>query len=321
MIQKTLLCALLLVCATADAQVIDNVSAIKNINRDGYFRFNYDNDYFTASDVYYTQGIALELITPKLKLNPFNKLLIQPRGNYLKYGVRFDHYGYTATSISTHAIRYGDRPFCGNLSVSSLVIAADSVKKQRISSTFTAGVMGSKAGGEGMQVKIHTWLKNIIPVGWAYQIANDVILDYQINYEKQLTHVGNHFLVSSNSELRVGTHTDKVKTGVNFMLGRFDNPYNAPQKPRKNRLNYHIYGQLQTGFTAYDATLQGGLFNKNSPYTIAAEDITRVTLQGDFGLMINFNKLYLEYTQAFISKEFRTGGLHRYGGVRIGVGF
>ena len=321
MIQKTLLCALLLVCATAEAQVIDNVSAMKNINRDAYFRFNYDNDYFTATDVYYTQGIALELITPKLKFNPLNKLLIRPRGNYLKYGVRFDHYGYTATSISTYAIRYGDRPFCGNLSVSSLIIALDSVKKRRISSTVTAGVMGSKAGGEAMQVKIHTWLKNIIPVGWEYQIANDLILDYQINYETQLARVGNHFLVNSNSELRVGTHTDKIKTGVNFMLGRFDNPYNSPQKPRKNRFNYHIYGQLQTGFTAYDATLQGGFFNKNSPYTIAAKDLTRVTLQGDFGLMINFNKLYLEYTQAFITKEFKTGGLHRYGGVRIGVAF
>ena len=105
------------------------------------------------------------------------------------------------------------------------------------------------------------------------------------------------------------------------MLGRFDNPYNAPPKTLKNRFNYHIYGQLQTGFTAYDATLQGGFFNKNSPYTIAAKDMTRVTLQGDFGLMINFNKLYLEYTQAFITKEFKTGELHRYGGVRIGVGF
>jgi lipid A 3-O-deacylase len=303
------------------AQVIDNISTIKNINSTAYFRFNYDNDYFTATDEYYTQGILLELIHPQLRLNPFNKLLLKSKGNNHKYGVRLDSYGYTPTSISTHAIRYGDRPFCGNLSLSSFIISADSVRKRRISTTFTVGVMGSKAGGEAMQVKIHTWLKNIIPVGWEYQIGNDLILNYQLNYEKELVNYNNLFLINSNSQLQFGTHDDKIKTGFNFMLGRFNNPYLSVNKPDKNKFNYHFYGQLLTGFTAYDATLQGGLFNRNSPYTIAAKDMTRLTLQGDFGVSLNFKKLYLEYTQSFISKEFKTGYLHRYGGIRIGVAF
>lgn len=319
--KKTIIFYLLLLFTSVKAQVIDNVSTIKNINSDKYFRFNYDNDYFTATDEYYTQGILLELIHPKLALNPFNYLLIKPKQNDFKYGVRFDHYGYTATSISTHSIRYGDRPFCGNLSVSSFVIALDSAKKRRISSTFTVGVMGSKAGGKEMQVQIHTWLKNIIPVGWEYQIGNDLILDYQINYEKKLVNYNDLFLINSNSELKIGTHTDRIKTGINFMLGRFHNPYLPVNKSEKKTFNYHLYGQLLTGFTAYDATLQGGIFNRNSPYTIAAKDITRLTLQGDFGISLNFKKLYLEYTQSFITKEFKTGYLHRYGGVRIGVGF
>jgi lipid A 3-O-deacylase len=316
-----LLTFLMLLNNALKAQVIDNVSTIKNINSDKYFRFNYDNDYFTATDEYYTQGILLELIHPNLQLNPFNKLLFKSKENSNKYGIRIDSYGYTATSISTHAIRYGDRPFCGNLSLSFFIISVDSAKKQRISTTLTAGVMGSKAGGKEMQVKIHTWLKNIIPVGWEYQIANDLILNYQLNYEKELMNYKDLFLINSNSELKIGTHDDKIKTGINFMLGRFNNPYLSVNKMNKNKFNYHFYGQLLTGFTAYDATLQGGLFNRNSPYTIAAKDITRFTLQGDFGVSLNFKKLYLEYTQSFISKEFKTGYLHRYGGVRIGVGF
>jgi lipid A 3-O-deacylase len=319
--KKTIFIYLLTICTAVKAQVIDNVSTIKNVNSDAYFRFNYDNDYFTATDEYYTQGILLEFVHPKLRFNPFNKLLIKLKGNSHKYGVRFDHYGYTATSISTHAIRYGDRPFCGNLSLSSFIISVDSAKKRRISTTFTAGVMGSNAGGEAMQVKIHTWLKNIIPVGWEYQIGNDLILNYQLNYEKELINHNDLFLINSNSQLQFGTHDDKIKTGFNFMLGRFQNPYLPVNKSTKNRFNYHFYGQLLTGFTAYDATLQGGLFNRNSPYTIAANDITRFTLQGDFGVAFNIKKLRLEYTQSFISKEFKTGELHRYGGVRIGVAF
>ncbi len=309
--------SLLLLATTSKAQVIDNISTLKNINSDRYLRLHYDNDYFTATDIYYTQGISLEAVFPALKANPLNILLLKPKQNAFKYGLRFDHYGYTPTSIGSNSILYGDRPFCGNLSFSSFIMALDSVKNARLSSTFTLGVMGSKAGGREMQVRIHEWLKNVIPLGWENQIANDVIADYHVNYEKQLAQYRSIFLLNSYSEIRVGTHTDKIKSGFNFMLGHLNNPYQS--NTAKHTLRYHLYGQLQTGFTVYDATLQGGLFNRKSPYTIAAKDITRLTLQGDFGIVVHFKKLYLEYCQSFITKEFETGVLHRWGGVRIGL--
>ena len=310
-------------CSFCNAQVIDNTVSFKNKPSDKSFRFHYDNDYFTATDEYYTQGITLELVLPALKYNPLTQLLLKPKHSDMKYGLRFDHYGYTPTSIRSDFIRYGDRPFSGNISLGSFAIAIDTVKQQRISTTLTTGLIGSKAGGRQMQENIHAWLKNIMPIGWQYQIANDVILDYQINYEKALWQYRDVFLVNSYSELRVGTHTDKIKTGFNFMLGKFSNPYasNAEAKASKKKFRYHIYGQVQPGFTLYEATLQGGMFNKTSPYTLAEKDLTRLTLQGDFGITFNIGKLNLEYFQSFITKEFETGKLHRWGGVRIGTVF
>ena len=38
------------------AQRIDNTVSFLNVNSDKYFRFHYENDYFTATDRYYTQG-------------------------------------------------------------------------------------------------------------------------------------------------------------------------------------------------------------------------------------------------------------------------
>lgn len=316
-------CLGILLCTFTQAQVIDNTSSIKNNESEKYFRFHYDNDYFTATDEYYTQGITLEYVHPVLKHNPINKLLLKPKHSDAKYGIRFDHFGYTPTSIRSEFIRYGDRPFCGNLSFSSFMIAIDTLKQQRLSTTLTVGVIGSKAGGREMQVKIHEWLKNITPLGWEYQIANDVILNYQINYEKALYHYRNVFIVNSISELRVGTHTDKIKSGFNFMVGNIPNPYasNAQTQTTKKKFRYYVYGQVQPGFTVYDATLQGGLFNKTSPYTLSAKELTRLTLQGDFGLVMKIRKLTLEYCQSFITKEFETGKLHRWGGVRLGVVF
>ncbi len=41
------------------AQAVDNNGLERNIHNDGYFRFNYGNDYFTATDYYLTQTIFI----------------------------------------------------------------------------------------------------------------------------------------------------------------------------------------------------------------------------------------------------------------------
>ena len=57
--------------------------------------------------------------------------------------------------------------------------------------------------------------------------------------------------------------------------------------------------------------MQGGLFNRSSPYTIAADAINRFSFQADYGLVINYKKIYLEYCQSILTKEFNTGHFHR----------
>jgi len=64
--------------------------------------------------------------------------------------------------------------------------------------------------------------------------------------------------------------------------------------------------------------MQGGLFNRNNPYIIPKGDIQRVTLQADAGIVVNYKKLLLSYTQSILSREFRTGDIHRWGGISIG---
>ena len=62
----------------AMAQEIDNTTSYKNINRDSYIRFSLDNDYFSARDQQYTEGVNLEVCSPALKKNPLTWLLINP---------------------------------------------------------------------------------------------------------------------------------------------------------------------------------------------------------------------------------------------------
>ena len=299
------------------AQLIDNSSTFRNIGRNSYFRFHYENDYFTKTDEYYSQGIALEFVHPAIKRFPLSKLLWKPFKTVTQYGISFNILGYTPTTILSDSILYGDRPYNGGLSLKTFLIQADDVHHQQISTAFSIGVTGPAALGYDIQYNIHRWTKNPLPHGWEHQTKNDIIINYQLNYEKQLISAGNNFLLNTTAEARLGTLNDKLSGGVNFMAGRFNKRF-LPVTDKKRKAEYYFYSQGRVNFIGYDASMQGGLFNRKNPYTIAGSNITRLTFQADAGIIVNFKKLYLSYTQSFLTKEFSTGKNHRWGGVSVG---
>lgn len=320
--KKTVVPAVLLIalcCCTINAksQLTDNSSTFRSIGRDSYFRFHYDNDYFTKTDEYYSQGITLEYVHPAIKKFLPAKLLWKPFDSAPQYGITFNLFGYTPTTIESDHILYGDRPFDANMSLKTFLIQKDKLKKQQVSAAFSIGVMGPAALGYDIQYNIHKWLKNPLPHGWQHQIRNDIILNYQLNYEKQVLARGNNFLVNTTAEARAGTLHNRLSGGFNFMAGRFNQRF-LPVNEQRKKAEYYFYGQGRMNLIGYDASMQGGLFNRKSPYTIAAGDVSRITFQADAGIIVNFKKLYLSYTQSFLTKEFRTGHYHRWGGISVG---
>lgn len=309
----------ILICCPgiAKAQLIDNSSTFRSIHQKKYFRFHYDNDYFTKTDQYYTQGITLEYVHPSIKKIPAARLLWKPFNSQPQYGISFNLFGYTPTTILSDSILYGDRPFNANISVKIFSIQADEINRQQISSALSMGVMGPAALGYDIQYNIHRWLKNPVPHGWQHQTKNDFIINYQLNYEKQLLVAGNNFLLNTTAEARLGTLTNKLIGGFNLMAGRFNNRFSPPGN-EKRKAEYYFYSQGRVSFIGYDASMQGGLFTRNNPYTISGGDISRVTFKADAGIIVNFKKIFLSYTQSILSKEFRTGKYHRWGGVSVG---
>ncbi len=301
----------------AKGQLIENTATFRNIQHKKYFRFHYDNDFFTKTDQYYTQGITLEYVHPSIKKIPVARLLLNPFNTESQYGISFNLFGYTPTSILSDSILYGDRPFNANISLQIFSRQADDIHRQQISAAFSMGVMGPAALGYEIQYGIHRWLKNPLPHGWQHQTKNDIIINYQLNYEKQIASAGNIFLLNTTAEARLGTLNDKLSGGFNFMAGRFNKRF-LPQGKQKRIAEYYLYGQGRVNFVGYDASMQGGLFSRKNPYTIAGRDVSRITFQADAGIIVNFKKFYLSYTQSILSKEFRTGKYHRWGGVSFG---
>jgi lipid A 3-O-deacylase len=301
------------------AQKIDNMSSIRDIKSDSYFRFNYDNDYFSATDKNYTQGYSFELATPNFSKNPLNKLFYKPENLELKYGLCIEHIGFTPKYIASNKIQFDDRPFAAAIMLKSFLITTDSTRKYRFISSLNIGLIGPGAFGKEMQVAIHRATENTTPEGWHNQIKNDLVLNYELGFEKQLFRYRNLFSLQTNSTVRVGTLFSNLSSGINATFGIINSPFTSVSNP--NKFCIYLYSQPIVNAIGYDASLQGGMFNNRSPYTISTTAIQRFTFQHNYGLVVQTKSMYFEYSRATITNEFQLGNFAKWGGIKIGFQF
>ena len=302
-------------------QRIDNLASFRNVTGEKYFRIHYDNDFWGNTDYYYTQGYNLEFVNPYLRKNPLTHVLIRLRNSRAKYGVSFEHYGFTPTSIKSNEILKNDRPFAGVILLKSFAVSVDTLRKARLSSVLSTGMLGPAAFAGKMQKKIHSWTGDTEPKGWQYQIRNEVIINYELSYEKEIVNVPNIVSLNTNSQIRVGTLSNKLQAGATLTLGRFNSPFQIRENKTKNNYQLYFYAQPLFNLVGYDAALQGGIINRSSPYTLKSSQVNRFTFQNSYGFVLSIKNLYLEYYRTFLSKEFKTGRMHKWGGIKIGIAF
>lgn len=296
------------------AQKIDNTAFYRDVSSGRSLRLHYENDFFSRSDIYYTQGINLEYYDPALGTKS-RRLLLQLPNAKTAYGVAAEHLGFTPTSISSSSILYGDRPFAACLMAKVFSVSKDSVKKIQVSSTFSVGIIGPGAGGKQFQSAIHRWINDRQPMGWSNQISNDIILNYSVGIVKAL--VDSRWLtVAGKASVDLGTLTTKANAGLVVMTGLFGSRWGSQGR---RKFQVYLYDEPLGSLIGYDATLQGGILNDDSPYTIRSNDITRSVFQNTSGIMFVIRKLHLEYFQSFTTKEFIAARSHHWGGIRVAL--
>ncbi len=300
---------------SAAAQAVSTSGVERDVGAASYWRLAYDNDFFTATDRYFTQGITLELVTPRLARVPLMRALLSPRGSRVRFGVAYVDDGYTASDLKASQILTGDHPYAGTKQLRAFTLALDTLRQQRISSSLTVGIIGPGAAGREIQTFIHRRTGNTIPQGWGNQIRNDLILNYEAGVERALARVPGVLLTGTGSA-RVGTYNTAGTLATTLLAGRVASPFTTS---RSSRRSFYLYVKPQLNAVVYDATLQGGLLNRTSPYTIAARDLHRLVYRQQVGLVYRSGGRYVEYYQTSASPEFRGGRAHRSGGFQIGM--
>ncbi len=283
------------------------------MDSDHYFRINYENDLFVSTDRNYTQGYSFEFVAPWLNKNPINYLLVRFVNEHNKYGLTIEGIGFTPKDIGSPEIQIGDRPYSSATVIKSFVIATNSVKRIRLSSALSIGMIGQSTLGKETQVAIHKLTDSTIPNGWKHQIRNDFVLNYQVNFEKELLNL-KYAVLNGDAKIELGTLFTNAALGCNLVVGKYRSIYaESAAKP----FQLYLFIQPLINFIGYDANLQGGVLNVKSPYTIADEDINRSTFQCNYGLIMKFRKYYFEFSQTYLTKEFESGTNVRWGSIRF----
>jgi lipid A 3-O-deacylase len=291
------------------------------LSREKFLRISFDNDILDYTDRFYTNGIRFDLISPVFQQFPLSKLMVpywRKGTNY--YGISLVQNMYTPSTTKVDGILFGDRPYAAYLYFGTFKITNDPVKRFRQTSELDIGVIGSYSFGEYIQKSFHNEVPtNSVPLGWEYQIQNDLVLNYDLSIEKGIYN-SRSMDFNLNGTGSLGTLYTNISGGFLFRTG-IQNPYfvNLGQSKRQiNRENNFRNTQFLLFITSrgkligYDATLQGGVFNKSSVYTISSSNISRVVYEGSAGITFVYSGIRLDVEQFILSPEFRSGWWHKW---------
>lgn len=298
---------------------------------DRYYKHNYENDFFVSTDRYYTQGVYLEFFLPVFKKTLLAKTLLplNPRWgrkdkkvlNY--YGMSLERQGFTPRSIRYDGIFYGERPYAAVVYITHSLVSIDPEKEWKLTSRINLGCIGPNLRGAEEQKAIHRSLVNIQPLGWENQIENDYVLNYDLFLEKGLIST-KFFEMTGIAEARAGTLYDDFSLGSMIRFGWMQ-PYfsnlGTTRDKGARKFQFYLFAKGKIKAVGYNATMQGGVINRNSVYTIPADDIERFVGIVYYGIVIAYKRVSLEQSIASITPEFKGGLSHGWGRFGISVCF
>ena len=263
-----------------------------------------DNDSYLAqgSDRYYTDGIfiyyrrALNVTGSNSDLQ--NKIL----------GIEAGQKIYNPQSGYVPSAAYIDRPFAGYLYVgSTLNLLYKNESNLKLSAQL--GVVGPASGAEEAQTFVHKNFGFYTPGGWQYQIKNDYELNLSAEYNKLVARAS-WIDASLASYVNLGNGFSGAGVGALIRLGAFNQLFNSVSTQstaignNSESLHSHelfFYYKPLLNYVAYDATIQGGLFDKhNDPKSL---EITRdkepFIFSNQFGVGITTNRFVFDIAAIF----------------------
>ncbi len=273
-----------------------------------YFEFKAANDvlYLPAkTDRYFTSGLNLEYGRRERKTSPSHPSQTKTTERYWRLTQNI----YTPQEIDAKRFLEDDRPYASYLTLTRGKFSDTNQQGLSFRWELTAGVLGRYSGGGRMQNAWHSLFSYADEVpGWPNEVKPDVILNYQLGINQRLP-ISPRLSFTAGLTGRVGTLYNNLSSELKFS-------WLAIRLGEKRTLSFDLLGRGR--LVAYDATLSGGLLNRDERYR---GRIQPKPLVGTFGLdaTIHFDGLKLSGGLRHLSTEFEGGTSHAWAWFSVGV--
>lgn len=281
-----------------------------------------DNDLFTSTvhDRYYTSGMEL-----------FYRFLADndnPKINKLIKDFRVGQYIYNPQTVRAADYFVNDRPFAGYLFFESgvnIFYQNESVLKL----TGQLGILGPSSQAQGVQELFHKTFKYPKVEGWQYQIKDAYGIQAEAFYSRKIMASEYKEFVdfSIQGDAKLGTIWTEVSAGFMARIGfrkllpMYDSnlhyaSLNADESKDKEVREFYLYISPNANYQVYDATIQGGISDAESPVTFK---IIPWRFNFESGIKYRKNNWNLSYAFVFRGKELYNNVITSYYYGSIGV--
>lgn len=313
---KLLFCILLMALATfAFAQQNNSPKPLRH-----QLSMISDNDAYISlyTDRYYTNGISFNY-TWISKQQRIRKKIQSLQVSQLMY----NPYNYTIRNAENI-----DRPYAGLL----LLTYSQTQfwgKESLLQFSATGGVSGKPSLASSLQKWYHHAVGFDPPEGWAYQVSAEPQMNAGAVYATSLFSTEGAIIAAKPVvEVSLGNTFTNAKAGILFQLGAFEKnsqsiAWNATvantQETRRHRHELYLYFYPQIIAQAYDATIQGALFVKE---TGAVSKTNPFVYQQTIGGVYSSRKMFIGFSVIYQTREAKTQYLSdMYGSIRLGCRF
>ena len=277
----------------------------------------FSNDVWHRTDRYYTQGLRLSYANNKLT-KPFESFLPRLKDS-LGYSIaQIDLFQdiYTPSVYNTNVFDPQDRPYSATLGFSYRYIKLTNNKKNMLQLNAVFGIIGKAALGKYIQNGVHEIIENLDAMGWSYQLRTGVLLNFGVDYEKNLFKL-KYLNGSAFGSVDIGSYKTNVKSGLTLNLSKGIHYTNIPLIPRKSSpFIQTILFKNYASFIMHDATLQGALF-QNYVYGLEWNELEPLTFTSQLEYRVRYKNVQLGIINMFLSPEFKYGKSHSWSTINI----
>jgi lipid A 3-O-deacylase len=286
------------------------------------FGFQSDNDSFLAqgSDRYYTNGLFI-FYRQALSTTGNTKLANKVLG--LEVGQKM----FNPISGSVPNASFVDRPFAAYLYAgANLNLLYKNESNLKLSAQ--TGMIGPAALGKQVQNIIHDTFGFYTLNGWQYQIRNNFQLNLSAEYNRLLARTS-WIDISASAYGNIGTGFNGAGVGPLVRIGDFNQLFNSVSTqststrnattPLHNRELFAYY-KPQFNYVAYDATVEGGLFQDNQPGGPEIRSTpNRAVLSQQVGVAYGGKRWIIDLAAVFHTRDVKTQtfSTHQWGSATV----